>query len=180
MYFVFDASEAEYLEFARRHGADGTPGTGNRPATVKLRLMDEDGWKHTGQLDFLDNQLDTDTGTIRMRAVFANTDGILLPGVFGRLRLAASAPYQALLIPDHAILSDQSAKLVMTVAADGTVVPRPVKLGGLYDGQREVLSGVTASDRVIVKGLLRARPGTKVAVEEAPAKKEVALTGSAQ
>lgn len=180
MYFVFDASEAEYLEFVRQHGADGTPGTGSRPATVNLRLMDEDGWKHTGHLDFLDNQLDTETGTIRMRAVFKNTGGILLPGVFGRLRLAATAPYQALLIPDQAVLSDQSAKLVMTVAADGTVVPRPVQLGGLHEGQREVLSGVTASDRVIVKGLLRARPGTKVSIEELSAKKEVALTGSAQ
>ncbi len=160
LHFVFDASESEYLKFARLRGSRGYMRENSLP--TELHLLDEKDWSYKGHLDFIDNSIDENTGTIRMRAVFANPDHILLPGVFGRLRLPGSEPYKALLIPDKAVFADQSAKVVMTVAPDGTVIPRPVELGPLHDNLRVVRSGISADDSVIVKGLLRARPGSKV------------------
>jgi RND family efflux transporter MFP subunit len=160
LHFVFDASETEYLKFARLRGSSGDLGASGLPA--ELHLLDEENWNYKGHLDFIDNTMDQGTGTIRMRAVFPNPNNLLLPGIFGRLRLPASEPYQAILIPDKAVVADQSAKVVMTVAEDGTVVPHVVKLGPLHEKLRIVRSGLSADDRVIVKGLLRARPGSKV------------------
>jgi len=154
----FDMSEADYLTFLR---AAGRPGDAHG-VEVQARLADEAGWSRHGVLDFLDNQLDRGSGTIRARATFANADSFLTPGTFARLRLAPGGKRPALLVPDAAIATDQSHKLVMTVAVDGTVVPKLVQLGPVADGLRVIASGLAPTDRVIINGLMRARPGAKV------------------
>jgi len=156
IHFDFDISEADYLGLQRGALAEG------RMPDVAVHLADETGWPRQGKLDFVDNRVDRGAGTIRARAVFDNADHFITPGVFGRIRLAASAPYPGLLVPDGSVVTDQSRKLVMTVTADGTVVPKPVRLGPLVDGLRVVREGLTADDQVVINGLMRARPGGKV------------------
>lgn len=158
IYFNFDVSETDFLAFKR--GSAGK--TAEEQATVGLRILDEVGWPRQGRIDFVDNQIDRGTGTIRMRAVLPNPGNAVTPGQFGRVHLPASATYEALLIPDAAVLTDQSNKLVMTVADDGAVVPKRVELGQLSEGLRVVKSGLAPTDKVIVNGLMRARPGAKV------------------
>lgn len=159
IYFSFDMSEADFLAF--QHSVTGQAATAlNVP--VDLRLMDETGWPHQGKLTFIDNQVDKNSGTIRARATLANPDNLIAPGSFGRIRMPASAPFEALLVPDSAVVTDQSRKLVMTVNAEGTVVPKPVVLGPLVDNLRAVRSGLTAEDQVVINGLMRSRPGAKV------------------
>ena len=162
IYFYFDISESTYLTFSRLRSSTNA----SSADTVGLHLLGESDFSRQGRLDFIDNAFNLGTGTIRMRAIFDNTDGLLVPGLFGTLRLAASEPYQAVLVPDAAVVSDQSSKLLMTVGADGKVTPKPVVLGGLQDGLRVVKSGVTADDMVIVEGLLMARPGATVTPQE--------------
>lgn len=159
LHFVFDVSESEYLRYVRLRGQHHIAG-GVMPA--ELRLLDEGDWTHEGQVDFIDNSLDQETGTLRMRAVFNNPDGLLRPGIFGRLRLPATDRREALLIPDAAVMADQAAKMVMTVTENGTVKPQQVTLGPLKGDMRVVRSGLSVKDRIIVEGLLRARPGAKV------------------
>ncbi len=142
---------------------------GNVPVTLKL--LDEKDFVHTGKIDFVDNAINTSTGTIRGRAVFDNHDGIFTPGMFGRIRVPGSPPYTALLVPDAAIGSEQARKYVLVVDDSGVVHQKYVTLGQLDDGLRVVKDGLVASDRVIVNGLMRARPGIKVnaQAEGAPA-----------
>jgi RND family efflux transporter MFP subunit len=166
IHFVFTASEADFLRYSRRFLA--APGTGPRDQTmpVGVRLMDEQDFVHKGALDFVDNRLDPNSGTITVRAVLQNGNGFLRPGVFGRIRVPATEPYTALLIPDTAILSDQARKIVMLVDAEGNVSARPIKLGGIEDGLRIVKSGLSPDDMVVINGIQRARPGGQVTVEE--------------
>lgn len=164
IYFVFTTSEADYLRYVRGGREEGMTGAG-RNIPVSIRLMDEDDFVHEGRMDFLDNALDPNSGTITGRAVLPNPDGFLTPGVFGRLKLPVSKPYLALLIPDEAILSDQARKMVMIVDDEDTVVPRTVTLGALYGGLRIIKAGLEPHDRVIVSGVQRARPGGKVTTE---------------
>jgi len=159
----FDMSESDYLSFLRAAGRpSGTGPEAIHNVLVDAKLADETDWSRHGVLDFLDNQLDRGSGTIRARATFANADGFLTPGSFGQLRLAAGGTRVALLVPDAAITTDQSRKLVMTVAPDGTVVSKVVQPGAIADGLRVISSGLVPGDQVIINGLLRARPGTKV------------------
>ena len=116
-------------------------------------------------MNFVDNALNPKTGTIRGRAVFDNKDGLLTPGFFGRLRLFGGE-HEALLVPDSAILSDQSRRIVFTVAEDGTVGTKLVELGPIVDGLRVIRSGIVSTDRLVIEGLQRARPGQKVTPEE--------------
>jgi RND family efflux transporter MFP subunit len=116
-------------------------------------------------MNFVDNVVNPRTGTIRGRAVFDNKDGLLTPGFFGRLRLFGGE-HDALLIPDSAIASDQSRKIVFTVADDGTVGTKLIELGPIVDGLRVIRSGLAATDRIVIDGLQRARPGSKVKPEE--------------
>jgi RND family efflux transporter MFP subunit len=134
--------------------------------------MDEDEFVHVGALDFVDNQLDPNSGTIVARALLPNADRFLVPGTFGRIRLPGSGAFEALLIPDEAVIADQARKIVLTVDAEGTVSPRPVQLGGLHKGLRVVKGGLAPDDRVIVAGIQRARPGAKVTPQEVPLKIE--------
>ena len=120
----------------------------------------------TGKIDFVDNVINQSTGTIRGRAVFDNADGLFTPGMFGRVRVPGSPVYNALLVPDAAIGTEQIRKFVMVVGADNAVTNRYVTLGQLSDGLRVVKEGLTADDRVIVNGLMRARSGQKVTPQE--------------
>ena len=117
-------------------------------------------------MNFVDNRIDPGSGTIRARAVFANADLFITPGQFGRIRLPGSEEYDAVLVPDSAILTDQSNRIVLTVAADGTVAPTPVHVGPTYPGGLRILrDGLTGDDKIIINGLVRARPGAKVTPE---------------
>jgi RND family efflux transporter MFP subunit len=173
IWFYFDMSEGDYLAFERatRRGQLGEL-RGNSPA-VYVRLADEAEWTRQGVLDFVDNQVDRGAGTIRVRAEFANPARLLTPGQFGRIRIPGSEKYQATLVPDSALVTDQSRKLVMTVSGDGTVVPKVVRPGPITDdGLRIIRSGLQSDDRVIIDGLVRARPGAKVTAQ--PGKIETA------
>jgi RND family efflux transporter MFP subunit len=156
----FDMSEADYLSYQRFLQTQQSSGDVDR--TVQASLSDEQGWPRRGVLDFLDNQLDRSSGTIHARASLANPDLFIAPGQFARLRLPVSEPRPVLLVPDAALITDQSRKLVMTVGPDGTVVPKVVEIGALSDGLRVIKSGLVADDRVVINGLVRARPGAKV------------------
>ena len=161
VYVTFDASEAEYLRQAR--AAEGGLRGGSLP--VQLRLLDEAEFSREGRIDFVDSVFDARSGTIRARAVVPNADLFLTPGSFARIRLSTGeAP--ALLVPDASVLADQTGRMVLTVTADGTVTPRPVRLGPLSDGLRVVRSGLAPGDRVIIGGLQRARPGARVTAEQ--------------
>jgi RND family efflux transporter MFP subunit len=155
IHFVFEASEAVMLRY-QRDARDGTS------APIRIRLQDETGFRWSGTVDFSDNVVDPASGTIRLRAVVQNGDGFLKPGLFGQARVAGAAPYQALLVPDSAVATDQARRVVYVVDAENTVVARPVELGPLSDGLRVIRSGIEATDRVIVNGQLRARPGQPV------------------
>ena len=129
---------------------------------MQVALTGETKPSHEGKMDFVDNRLDLSTGTLRGRAVIPNKNLSILPGQFGRVRLIGSAPYEGLLIPDTAIATDQSRKIVFVVKEDDTVEARPVVLGPLDEGLRVIREGLKAEDRVIVDGIQRARVGAKV------------------
>jgi RND family efflux transporter MFP subunit len=166
MHFVFTASEADFLRYSRLSGSGDRLGGLSTPYKVEVRLMDEDSFVHQGTLDFVDNQIDPNSGTIVARAKLANPDRFFVPGTFGRIRLAGSGEFEALLIPDEAVIADQARKIVMVVDAEGTVSPRPVTLGALHKGLRVVKGGLSPDDRVVVAGIQRARPGAKVSAQE--------------
>ncbi|WP_376100534.1 efflux RND transporter periplasmic adaptor subunit [Roseomonas sp. CCTCC AB2023176] len=165
VYVTFDASEAQYLRYAR--AARGGPVTSAGPvgAPVGIRLLDEEGFPHEGRVDFVDSAFDARSGTIRARAVIPNPDLFLTPGTFARLRLRVGEE-RALMVPDTAVVADQSGRAVLTVTQEGTVAARPVQLGPLVDGLRVVRSGLSPEDRVIVGALHRARPGARVTAQE--------------
>jgi RND family efflux transporter MFP subunit len=162
IYVYFDMDEATYLKYNRLYFAGKRPSSRENPNPVQVTLTGETKPSREGKVDFLDNRLDVSTGTLRGRAVIPNKDFSILPGQFGRVRLIASAPYEALLLPDTAIATDQSRKIVFVVKNDDTVEAKPVVLGPLDDGLRVIREGLKPEDRVIVDGIQRARVGAKV------------------
>jgi len=162
IYIYFDVDEATYLKNNKLWFEGRRPSSRDTPNPVEVALTGETKPSHEGQMDFLDNRLDVSTGTLRSRAVIPNKDLSILPGQFGRVRLIGSSPYEALLIPDTAIATDQSRKIVFVVKDDDTVEAKPVVLGPLDDGLRVIREGLKAEDRVIVDGIQRARVGAKV------------------
>jgi multidrug efflux system membrane fusion protein len=169
IYIYFDVDEATYLRNNRLWFEGRRPSSRDTPNPVQVTLTGETKPSHDGKMDFIDNRLDNSTGTLRSRAVIPNKDFSILPGQFGRVRLIGSAPYEALLLPDTAIATDQSRKIVFVVKDDNTVEAKPVTLGPLDEGLRVIREGLKAEDRVIVDGLQRARVGAKVAPHPAPA-----------
>jgi membrane fusion protein, multidrug efflux system len=163
IYIYFDVDEATYLRNSKLWFEGKRPSSRDTPNPVQVTLTGETKPSHDGKMDFIDNRLDVSTGTLRSRAVIANKDLSILPGQFGRVRIIGSAPYEALLLPDAAIATDQSRKIVFVVKDDDTVEARPVTLGPLDNGLRVVRDGLKAEDKVIVDGLQRARVGAKVA-----------------
>src|SRR6202140_352329 len=168
IYIYFDMDEATYLKYNRLYFEGKRPSSRENPNPVQVTLTGETKPSHDGKVDFLDNRLDVSTGTLRGRAVIPNKDYSILPGQFGRVRLIASAPYEALLLPDTAIATDQSRKIVFVVKDDNTVEARAVTLGPLDEGLRVIREGLKPEDRVIVDGLQRARVGAKVSPHAAP------------
>ena len=162
IYFYFDMSEADFLGYQRAVAKGEQLANRSDPVPVEGHLVDETAWTLKGKLDFINNQVDRGAGTIRVRAVFPNPNYLLTPGQFARVRVPGSEPYQALLVPDEAVVTDQSRKLLMTVKEDGTVVPKVVRPGPTYEGLRIIRSGIQPTDRIVINGLLRARPGAKV------------------
>lgn len=156
LHFAFEGSEALLLKYQRQGGG------GRSGSPVRIRLQDESTYVHAGTLDFIDTVVNTGAGTVRARAVVPNTGGFLKPGMFGHMRLSASQPYRALLVPDTAIVTDAARRVVYAVARDGTVIARPVQLGPLVGNLRVVRTGLAPSEQVIIDGVQRARPGQKV------------------
>jgi RND family efflux transporter MFP subunit len=160
LHFAFQGSEALLLKYQRE-------GSGVRPGSpVRVKLSDESDFAHAGRLDFVDNAIDPGAGTIRARAVIPNPGGFLKPGMFGTLRLEASRPYRALLVPDTAVMADAARQIVYVVDRSGTVAARPVVTGPLRGDLRVIQSGLSASDRVVIAGIQRARPGAKVTAQQ--------------
>lgn len=162
--FTFD--EAAYLRYERfaNSGREVTSRSGS--VIVSLRLIDEADFVHRGYMDFVDNVIDKASGTIRGRAVFSNPEQVFTPGMFARVRVPGSPAYPALLIPDSAIASEQARKYVLVVDGENTAQQRYVTTAQLVNNLRVIKDGLKAEDRIIVNGLMRARPGAKVTPEE--------------
>jgi RND family efflux transporter MFP subunit len=163
IYIYFDMDEATYLKYNKLWFEGKRPSSRDTANPVQITLANETKPSHEGKMDFLDNRMDVSTATLRSRAIVANKDISILPGQFGRVRLIGSVPYEALLLPDSAIATDQSRKIVFVVNSENTVEVRPVTLGPLDEGLRVIREGLKAEDKVIVDGLQRARVGAKVA-----------------
>jgi membrane fusion protein, multidrug efflux system len=163
IYIYFDVDEPTYLKNNKLWFEGKRPSSRDTANPVQVALTGETKPSHEGKMDFVDNRLDVSTGTLRSRAVIANKDLSILPGQFGRVRLIGSSPYETLLIPDTAIATDQSRKIVFVVKDDNTVEAKPVVLGPLDEGLRVIREGLQAEDKVIIDGIQRARVGAKVA-----------------
>jgi multidrug efflux system membrane fusion protein len=168
IYIYFDVSENNALKYQRltqsaRKGSSGILG-----AKVGIGLPDETGFPHNAKLDFLENRLDQDTGTLRARAILANADRFFSPGMFARVRLQGSPEYTALLLPDESIGTDQANRFVYVVGDDNIPVRRVVELGPLDGGLRVVRKGLDPNDWVITRGQQRVRPGQKIAPRRVP------------
>lgn len=163
IHFVFDVSEADYLRYSRLRLSGARPSSRETENPVRVKLADEDTWTREGHMDFVDNALNDRSGTLRGRAIFANTDGLLTPGVFARLALFGGDS-DGFLIPDSSVVSDQARKIVFTVNAEDVVTATQVTLGPVIDGLRVVKSGLKADDRIVIEGLANpaVRPGAKV------------------
>jgi len=160
--FTFDVSEADQLAYKRGIAAGTLKSARDSVIPIQAKLADERTWSREGRVDFVDNQLNKGAGTLRIRALFPNGDQLLTPGQFARVRVPVSQPHPAILIPDRAVVTDQSRKMVMVLKPDGAVEPRPIQPGPLYQGLRVVRSGLASGDTVIIDGLMRARPGARV------------------
>jgi RND family efflux transporter MFP subunit len=179
IHFYFDADELSYLKYQRLSLAGLRRSSRDVANPVLIAASDETEFKHEGRMDFVDNAVDRDTGTMRGRAIVPNPNYFFTPGQFGRLRLLGSAPYEALLIPDAAVGTDQSRKVVFVLGPDNVVQAREVKLGRLFDGLRAVTDGLKADDTVIIGGLQRIRVGSPATPREKPIEAKPA-PGSAQ
>ena len=169
--FLFEVSESDYLRYTRANLSGARRSSRDVSNPVRIRLADETDWTHVGKMDFVDNQLDARTGTIRGRALVDNKDLLFTPGVFGRIQLFGGE-VDAILIPDRAVISDQTRKIVFALDIDDKFVPKTVVLGPIHEGMRVVLSGLGANDRIVVDGIANpaVRPGVKVKPELTDAK----------
>jgi RND family efflux transporter MFP subunit len=166
IYFDFDMSEANYLAYQRATERGAMQSIRDNKVQVFAKLADEQDWKHEGTLEFLDNQVNQTSGTIRARATFSNGNRAFTPGQFGHLRVPGSEKYTAILLPESAIVTDQSQKVALVVDAEGNVGVKILRVGPGYDGMRIIREGLTPDDTVIIDGLMRARPGSKVTPEQ--------------
>ena len=165
IYFEFDVSEANYLAYQRAAERGVMASMRDNKIEVFAKLPDEEQWTHKGTLEFLDNQVNETSGTIRARATFPNADNVFTAGQFAHIRVPGSEPYEAVLLPETAIVTDQSQKIALVVADDGTVGVKILRVGPTYNGMRIIREGLAATDKVVINGLLRARPGSKVTAQ---------------
>lgn len=166
IHFIFDTSESDYLRYVRLGLAGKRESSRDAASPVRIKLADESDWAHEGSMDFLDNQFNPRSGTMRGRAILDNKEQIFAPGIFARLRLFGGE-VDGLLVPDSAVVSDQMTKIVFLVGDDGVVTAAPVTLGPIVDGLRAIKSGLKVSDRIVLDGLANpmVRAGAKVVTE---------------
>jgi RND family efflux transporter MFP subunit len=162
IHFYFDVSEADYLRYNRLNIAGTRVSSRDEANPVQLRLLDESDFVHEGRMNFVANELAEATATLQGRAIFANPDGFFQPGQFGTARLLGSGRYEAVMVPDDVLLSDQASKFVFVVDANNQVERRMVKLGPIVDGLRVVRKGLNPGERVVIGGIQRIRPGMEV------------------
>ena len=164
IYCIFDVDEQVFLQY---RGPEGN-GLGNKekPLACEIALDSQQGYKYSGHIDFIDNQINRQMGTIRLRAVFDNTDRAMMPGLFAKIRVPVSTPKERLCIPDTAVCSDQGNQFVYVVTPEETVEVRPISAGRRQGTVWPILEGLKTSDRVVVKGTLMLRPGIKVTVQQ--------------
>lgn len=162
IHVYFTADERAFLRYQRLSRAGERPSSREAANPVQLQLADEEGFPHRGHMDFVDNQVDRATGTMQGRAVFANPEFFLTPGLFARVRLLGRGPYEALLIPDAAIAADQAQRFVFIIDEAGTAQRRPVALARRVGELRVIASGLGPNDQVVVSGLQRVRAGSPV------------------
>jgi RND family efflux transporter MFP subunit len=175
-YLVFDMSESDFLAYQRAVAEGKLPSTRDRATVVYARLVDEQDWTLQGAMNFVDNVVDEGSGTVRGRATFPNANGLITPGQFGRIRVPGSPEYDAILVPEAAIVTDQSRKQLMVLGPDNKIEPRVIRPGPSQPGGLRIMrSGIKPEDKFVIGGLMRARPGTavqpkegKVEVEPAP------------
>jgi RND family efflux transporter MFP subunit len=164
IWFSFDGAESFYLKYVRLEQAGERRSSRYAPNPVEIQLADEPDYRWRGRMQFVDNAIDEGSGTIRAHAVVANPNGFLVPGLFGRARLLGSGTYHALLIPDEAIVTDQTRRLVYVVGREGKASTRNIETGPLVEGLRVVKSGLHPHDEVVLDGLARLQPGAAVRV----------------
>ncbi|MBK5263683.1 MAG: efflux RND transporter periplasmic adaptor subunit [Alphaproteobacteria bacterium] len=162
IWFSFEGAESFYLKYIRQAQHGERESSRYAPNPVEIQLADETGYHWRGQMTFVDNAIDTNSGTIRAHAVVANPEGFLVPGMFGRARLLGSGTYKALLVPDEAIVADQDRKLVYVVGKNGKSAVRLVETGPMVEGLRVIRQGLAPTERVIIDGLTRIQPGMPV------------------
>jgi multidrug efflux system membrane fusion protein len=167
IYATFDGDEETFVRVSKQSHA-------GQPVAVHVGLAGEEGFPHEGKLEFVDNQLDSRTGSVRMRATFANQDGTMAPGLFARVQIGGGSPKNALLILDRAVGTDQSRKFVFVVDKDSKAEYRAVTLGPVVDGLRVVRTGLKPGEKVVVNGLQRVRPGAPITAQTVPMAAEVA------
>ncbi|TWT63882.1 efflux RND transporter periplasmic adaptor subunit [Rubinisphaera italica] len=165
IYCMFDANEQEVLKYTRLAMAGRRESSRVAKNPVYLGLVDESDYPHEGHMDFVDNRFDTDTASMRARCVFPNKDQVLLPGMFARIRIPGSSQYEAILIPDSAIGTDQNSQYVYVVV-DDVIERRVVTVGPIVDGLRVVREGLNGDETLVIEGLLLARPDAKVQTRE--------------
>ena len=162
IWFNFDGAESFLLKYSRAAIAGTRRSSREVPNPLEIQLADESGYPHRGHMVFVDNAVDPQSGTIRAKAEFANPDHFLTPGMFGRARLLASGAYQAMLVPDESIVTDQTRRLVYVVDANGKVSAHEVETGPVVIGLRVIRSGIKPTDKVVLDGLARLLPGIEV------------------
>jgi RND family efflux transporter MFP subunit len=162
IHVYFSADERAFLRYTRLDEQGVRPSSRTVANPVRLQLADEQGFPHEGVMDFVDNRVDEATGTMQGRAIFANPRGDLTPGLFGRIQLLGEGPYEALVLPDQAIGTDQAQRLVYVIDANNKVTPRPVTLGRSLGALRVIRSGLNPTDRVVINGIQKVRPGATV------------------
>ena len=174
IYCYFDVDESAFLKYRSQALANGTPGL-----DCELGLVNDPSFSHRGRLDFFDNQVNPQTGTIRLRATFENHDRVLVPGMFANVRIPAGPAQRTLLVPDVAVQSDQGYKFVYVANDQNTVESRSIEIGPAHGSMRSVLKGLSPQDRVIVNGLMMLKPEIKVEVQSAEAKSTGSLAQDA-
>lgn len=167
VYVYFEVAEREFLEYQEMIRSQGAPTAEQGKVPVQLELATEKGFPHKGHIDFRDNRVDPNTGTILLRGDLPNPERMLTPGLSARLRVPLGTPRQRLLVPEAALSADQRGPYLLLVNDDGMVEARKVETGQVNAGMIVIEKGISAQDRVVVNGLQRARPGTKVEAEEA-------------
>jgi RND family efflux transporter MFP subunit len=162
IWFSFEGAESFYLKYLRQDRTGERGSSRNTPNPVQVQLADESGYRWHGRMEFVDNAIDTNSGTIRAHAVIANPTGFLTPGMFGRARLLGSGSYHAMLVPDESIITDQTRKLVYVVGKDGKASPRPIETGPQVEGLRVIKTGLAPTDQVVIEGITNLQPGMAV------------------